>query len=430
VLFRSSRMTNNNFEFTPYVDNSPVVRDAFINGRWRTVLVGSLRRGGQGIFALDVTNPIIDEGDAGDVVLWEFSDDVSGAERMGFSYGRPNISRLANGRWVVVVPGGYNSEQNTASEPQAAPSDPGMPSGGSTLFVLDLATGAELRRFEFAPNVSRGLTTPTMGDYESDFIDEFAVAGDLQGNLWRFDFSSTNPASWSVVRIFQPQTNFAQPITSAPRLFPDTGTGGLIAVFSTGKYLEPGDRSIVGAATQSLYGVREYGATSAFYPVTRAQLQAQTLTKTTNLPPVTSTFSVTNYSVASTQRGWRIDLVDAGERGVTSAGALFSQGIAIFSTIIPNGDDPCLPGLRGNVYVLSAANGGAPAFDRNGDGVVTATDLAGSVGESVPQSLAEGSPALLVNPGGGLGTLVDFPNIRVATPTWRRGSWREFRPED
>lgn len=430
VVPNLSRMTNNNFEFTPYVDNSPVVRDVFINGRWRTVLIGSLRRGGQGIFALDVTNPIIDEGDADDVVLWEFSDDVSGAARMGFSYGRPNISRLANGRWVVIVPGGYNSEQNTASEPQAAPSDPAAPSGGSTLFVLDAATGAEIRRFEFAPNVSRGLTTPTMGDYESDFIDEFAVAGDLQGNLWRFDFSSANPSAWSVVRIFQPQTNFAQPITSAPRLFPDTGTGGLIAVFATGKYLEPGDRSIVGVPTQSLYGVREYGATSGFYPITRAQLQAQTLTKTTNLPPAASTFAVTNNGVTNTQRGWRIDLVDSGERGVTAAGALFSQGIAIFSTIIPNGDDPCLPGLRGNVYVLNAANGGAPAIDRNGDGVVTAADLSGSVGESVSQSVAEGSPALLVNAGGGIGTLVDFPNIRIATPTWRRRSWREFRPED
>lgn len=425
-----SRMTNENFEFTPYVDNSPVVRDVFVGGRWRTVLVGSLRRGGQGIFALDVTNPNIDEGDAGDVVMWEFSDDVAGAERMGFTYGRPNISRLANGRWVVVVPGGYNSEQNTPAEPQAAPPDPSLPNGGSVLFVLDAATGAELRRFEFAPSVSRGLTTPTMGDYESDFIDEFAVAGDLQGNLWRFDFTDPSPANWSVVRMFRPATDFLQPITSAPRLFPDTGTGGLIAVFGTGKYLEPGDRSVAGVATQSLYGVRDYGASSGFYPINQSQLQAQTLTKTAGVPPAAATFTVTNSAVTTAQRGWRINLVDLGERGVTSAGALFSQGIAIFSTIIPNGDDPCLPGLRGNVYVLNAANGGAPNVDRNGDGVVTSSDLGGPIGESVSQSVAEGSPALLVNAGGGIGTLVDFPNIQIATPAWRRRSWREFRPED
>jgi type IV pilus assembly protein PilY1 len=430
VAANLSRMTNENFEFTPYVDNSPVVRDIFIGGRWRTVLVGSLRRGGQGIFALDITRPDVTEADADEVVLWEFSDDIAGNERMGFSYGRPNISRLANGRWVVVVAASYNSEQNTASEPQAAPADPALPTGGSTLFVLDAQTGAEIRRFEFAPSVSRGLTTPTMGDYESDFIDEFAVAGDLQGNLWRFDLSDPNPTNWSVDRMFRAATDFARPITSAPRLFPDPSTGGLIAVFSTGKYLEPGDRSVTGVPTQALLGVRDYGRGSGFYPITQTQLQAQTLTKTTNLPPAASTFQVSNNTIADTQRGWRINLVDLGERGVTSAGALFSQGIAIFSTIIPNGDDPCLPGLRGNVYVLNAANGGAPAFDRNGDGVVTSADLSGTIGQSVSQSVAEGSPALLVNAGGGIGTLVDFPDIQVPTPVWRRRSWREFRPED
>jgi type IV pilus assembly protein PilY1 len=427
-----SRMTNPNFEFTPYVDNSPVVRDVFIAGRWRTLLVGSLRRGGQGIFALDVTNPNVTEANADLAVLWEFSDDVAGKERMGFSYGRPNISRLANGRWVVVVPASYNSEQDTASEPQAAPADPAVPTGGSTLFVLDAQTGAEIRRFEFAPSVSRGLTTPIMGDYESDFIDEFAVAGDLQGNLWRFDLSDPSPSNWAVDRMYRPEVvdEFRQPITSAPRLFPDSATGGIIAVFSTGKYLEPGDRSVTGVPTQSFYGVRDYGRASGNYPISTSQLQLQTLTKTVNLPPAVSTFTVTNNAIAATQRGWRINFVDLGERGVTSAGALFTQGIAIFSTIIPNGDDPCLPGLRGNVYVIDASTGGAPSFDRNGDGVVTAADLAGKIGEAVSQSVAEGSPALLVNVGGGIGTLVDFPEIQVPTPIWRRRSWREFRPAD
>ncbi|MFO0042282.1 MAG: pilus assembly protein [Pseudomonadota bacterium] len=425
-----SRLTNPTFEFTPYVDNTPVVRDVFINGRWRTLLVGALRRGGQGIFALDVTNPNVEEDDADDVVLWEFSDDIAGKERMGFTYGRPNIARLANGKWVVVVSGGYNSEQGGSAEPQSNPPDPADPAGGSTLFVLDAATGAEIRRFEFGPNTSRGLGTPTMGDYDADFIDELAVAGDLQGNLWRFDLSDPNPVNWSVVRMFQPATQFERPITSAPRLFPDPGSGGLIAVFSTGKYLEPGDRTTVGVPTQRLYGVRDYGAASPFYPVTDAALVAQTLTKVPAVPPAQATFTITNNALADSSRGWRVNLVDQGELGVTSAGALFSQGLAIFSTIIPAGDDPCRPGLSGNVYILNAATGGAPNIDRNGDGVVTAADLTAAVGQSVAQSVSEGSPALLVNMGGGIGTLVDFPDITVTTPVWRRRSWREFRPEE
>jgi len=427
-----SRMTNPTFEFTPYVDSTPAVRDVFIGASWRTLLVGSLRRGGQGIFALDVTNPNVDETalSASSVVLWEFSDDVAGGGRMGFTYGRPNISRLANGRWVVIVPASYNSEQDTASEPQVAPADPALPSGGSTLFVLDAANGAIIRQFDFTPAESRGLTAPTMGDYESDFIDEFAVAGDLQGNLWRFDLSSPLPAAWSRVKMFNPATPFAQPITSAPRLFPDAATGGIIVVVGTGKYLEPGDRSVVGTFTQSLYGIRDYRQGPAPYPILRTQLVGQTLTKTPGVPPAPSTFRVTNNTFAATSRGWAIDLVDAGERAVTSPGALFSQGIGIFSTIIPNGDDPCEPGLRGNVFVLNAASGAAPAMDFNDDGLIDTADESGTIGQSILKGISEGTPALLINAGGGLGTLVDFRDLEIRVPTtvWRRQSWREITP--
>ncbi|MEM7001897.1 MAG: PilC/PilY family type IV pilus protein, partial [Pseudomonadota bacterium] len=40
-----------------YVDLTPSLNDVFINNQWRTVLVGGLRSGGKGLFALDVTDP-------------------------------------------------------------------------------------------------------------------------------------------------------------------------------------------------------------------------------------------------------------------------------------------------------------------------------------------------------------------------------------
>ena len=42
---------------------------------WRTILVGTLGRGGQGLFALDITDPsTFSETNAEDIVLWEFTD--------------------------------------------------------------------------------------------------------------------------------------------------------------------------------------------------------------------------------------------------------------------------------------------------------------------------------------------------------------------
>ena len=422
---RLSRLTNPTFEFTPYVDATPVVQDAFIGGRWRTLLVGSLRRGGQGVFALDVTNPNVTEADASNVVLWEVSDDLAGFERLGFTFGRPNIARLANGKWVVLVPGGYNSEQNTMSEPQVAPADA---DGGSTMFVLDAATGALIRKFEFLSTVSRGLTSPTMGDYELDYIAEFAVAGDLQGNLWRFDLADSNPINWSVDRMFSPTVEFAQPITAAPRLFGDPATGGIIAVVGTGKYLEAGDRSLGGVPTQSFYGIRDYGKASGNYPIVRADLTAQTFTL---VPGPAAFYTVTNNAVPTASRGWRINLPELGERVVNAGGALFSQGIVILSSIIPSGDDPCEPGLRGSVFVLNAAGGGAPLIDLDGDGQVAgAGDLAGPVGRPVDEMPASGTLQPACPPGEDC-RIVDIlaagAPINVPSTNWRRRSWREIQ---
>ena len=417
-----SALTNPNYEFSPYVDNSPVVRDVFFGGRWRTILVGSLRRGGQGLFALDITNPNVTEADAASLVQWEFSDDhpsLTEARRLGYTFGRPNIARLANDKWVVVIPGGYNNEVADGSQGD----------GSSSLFVLDIVDGSLIREFNLP--TSRGLATPTMGDYDDDFIDEFAVAGDLNGDVWRFDMSNANPNSWVVDKLYQAPTAGTQPITSAPRLFPDTKTGGLIVVVGTGKYLEPNDRSNVGVPTQSMYGIREKGAGSASYPILRSSLTAQTLTKTVS--GTTNFYSLSNNAVPLSSNGWYFNFLELGERDVTSAGALFTLGVAIVSSVIPNGDDPCNPGLRGNVYLLDASSGTGPnlgaLFDTNGDGTVSAADNGNYVGKSVDSTVAEGSPAVLVGAGGGVGTLVDFPDIQVPQTVWRRRSWREITPQ-
>ena len=65
------------------VDLTPAIADAYVrtatagSASWKTVLVGGLRGGGKGLFALDVTNPT-GFSEAGStpakVVMWEFTD--------------------------------------------------------------------------------------------------------------------------------------------------------------------------------------------------------------------------------------------------------------------------------------------------------------------------------------------------------------------
>ena len=81
-----------------YVDGSPAVGDVYFGGAWHTILVGGFNGGARGYYALDITDP------ANPKALWEFTD-----TNMGYSYGRPEITKLATGEWVVLLTSGYNN---------------------------------------------------------------------------------------------------------------------------------------------------------------------------------------------------------------------------------------------------------------------------------------------------------------------------------
>ncbi len=89
------QLTNKNYSHQYFVDGSPTIIDAFLGGQWRTMLVSGLNGGGQGIFALDVTDPSqFSEANAANIVKWEFTD-ANDAD-LGFTYSQPVIVRMAN----------------------------------------------------------------------------------------------------------------------------------------------------------------------------------------------------------------------------------------------------------------------------------------------------------------------------------------------
>ena len=427
VSNKIGRLTHPAFGFEPMVDSTPAARDVFINGEWRTILVGALRRGGQGIFALDITDPEHTEASASDTVLWEFTDDSPGGARMGYSYGKANIVRLHNGKWAVMVPGGYNNEETA----DGALPDASVGDGTSSLFILDAETGAVVKEFNLPD--SYGLAFATAGSKDDDAVDDFAVAGDLIGNLWRFDLSSEDPASWSVELMYEAETPEQFPITSAPRIFADTLTGGAIVLFGTGKLVETADTNIVPVNTpaQRIVAVRDRDTGSDSYPWKQTDLVKHTINKQLN-------GDLAYYKLQSTileeeDGGWYVDLPERGERIINAPGALFSSGLAVVNSVIPSADDPCEASLGSNLFVLDASTGAAvelgAMFDTNGDEKVDANDDATAMGVSLQRGVAEGTPALIVGVGGGVAAIPEFPNVRIPEPVWRRRYWREVRDE-
>ena len=173
--------------------------DVFYNNVWHTVLVGGLNKGGQGIYALDITDPAgFTEAGATNIVLWEFPD-ANDAD-LGYTFSQPSIVRLQNGQWAAVFGNGYN---NTESDGHASTT------GYAALYIVDIQTGSLIRKITTqagAVATPNGLATPAVVDLDGDSIAEYVFAGDLLGNMWKFDISDTGTSSDIVSSGLQQQT--------------------------------------------------------------------------------------------------------------------------------------------------------------------------------------------------------------------------------
>lgn len=330
-----SKLTSRTYSHEYFVDGSPVVADAEFSvrgaaNRWRTALVGGLNRGGQGIYALDVTDPSrFTEGNASSLVLWEFTD--ADDPDLGFTFGTPAIRQMANGKWAAIVSGGYNNTQGTSTDPAevacasgvGTTASPYLPAGCTTsrtgygtIFVLyldgpDVSTGRwtlgthylKLSTDTGSTVTPNGLASPFAADVDGNGLVDFIYAGDLNGALWKFDVSTTAKLATSVrLKLFDAVDSLGnpQPITAgAEATLHPTGVG-LMVSFGTGKYLEANDVSPPGAApkTQTIYGIWDKnvavsGRSNLMMQLLQPGIAVNPLTVTTTTtagtPPVTKT---------------------------------------------------------------------------------------------------------------------------------------------
>jgi type IV pilus assembly protein PilY1 len=128
-----SALTNPSYSHQFYVDSPINVSDVFYGGSWHTVAIGGLGKGGQGVYALDVTNPAtFSESNADSLVLWEFTD-ADDAD-LGYSYTKPQMFKMNNNKWMVAFGNGYN---NTQADGNASSN------GDAQLFLLDIEHGGQ-----------------------------------------------------------------------------------------------------------------------------------------------------------------------------------------------------------------------------------------------------------------------------------------------
>lgn len=303
----------------------------------KTVLVGTLGRGGRGLYALDVTDPTSFNASK---VLW--NRDSSFDSDMGQILGRPVIAKLNNGSTALLVPNGLNSTSERA-----------------VLFVLDLETGAKIAEIDTgvgSATATNGLSAPTARDTDLNGTVDVVYAGDFRGNLWKFDLSSNNANSWDVADnrpLYAPTVAGTQPITGGVAIATDPATDKRWIFFGTGRFLTTGD--LVDTTRQTWYGVIDDPAATA--SVTRAGMTAR------DIPYIDATTLDRAFepptALPANSKGWYIDLdlpsgVLEGERMVGNQRVI--RNVLIASSIIPDTSNPCQSG-RGYINALDAFTG-------------------------------------------------------------------------
>ncbi len=374
-------LTDPGYTHRYYVDLSPTVSDVYYTrdsvSAWRTVLVGGLRAGGRGLFALDITDPAVlanadSATNAAKTVLWEFTSDDDAD--LGYTMSKPTIAMMENGEWVVIFGNGYNGSGDGQAKLFILYLNQGFDGDWATADYKEITTGVGTVG---SPN---GLSTPQLVDVDGNGKVDRAYAGDLEGNLWAFDLRGA-ANTWKVaykqgstVKPLFTATDSGgnvQPITSKPVVatqlqdVTNPGYPNLMVFFGTGQYIVNADKTSTGS--QTFYGIWDHNSKE----LSRSDLLAQTFTADTTSENRVVTDTAITYG---TNHGWFIDLPTSGER--MTVNPKIRGKYVFFNTLIP-GTELCVPEGSGWVMAVKQENGGQPdepIFDLNNDGVIDAND--------------------------------------------------------
>lgn len=412
------------------VDGTVVTADVFIDPdhagvptdperRWRSVIVGGLREGGTGYYALDLTQPDTLDTDnvpqpgAGGVipscetggagcgpvlwpsVLWEFFDD-QGCDNLAagrcddevnadgsFGDGRPDLAdtwsvpnmgmiEVCDGaacdgtnvvrKFVAIFGGGLDPERKR---------DPVQ--GGNWLYMVDVETGKVLYKRELEGSAP---STPAAVDTDQDGVLDTVYLGTVKGLLYKVDLSTPVPfaddpsdspdkgarvtdSRWDPFPIF---TTDGRPIYFPPSVIFVAARGQFALAFGTGDREDLWEDAPNDDGRFYLFVDDDVDAGTFGIPFDQDDLRRIDLGAAPVVPETDFLLSPT-----SAEPGWFLPL-ENDERVITQAFAL--GGVTVFSSFLPELETSILGGNevvcanrgQSRVYVLFTTNANA-VFD-------------------------------------------------------------------
>lgn len=397
-------LTSPTYSHSYFVDAAPIAGDLFYGGSWHTWLVGGLGMGGKEIYALDITDPSqFTESNAANLVKGDWTSATTGLSHLGNTVGTPIITRLHNGDWAIIFGNGLNSGTSAGVYIGLVDST----SGAVTFKFLDTGVGSS--------SSANGITSVASADLDNDHITDYLYAGDLKGNVWRFDLTSSNTADWAVSKfgnstvkplfVAKNSSGTVQPITTAvavasSKIANDTR---VMILFGTGQKTPAttltGDTYATGA--QTFYGIWDwdmgdwdkgvnktannvkipassvqFASLSPTQTITRSYLLSQTLASTTTAASGSQILGYRSISASNavcwkgsqtcgpsapsnTQYGWYFNLPATNEQIIYNP-VIIGNAVVVNTAIPPViSANQCNPGVQtGWTMAFNVASGG------------------------------------------------------------------------
>lgn len=362
VMPNMRTLADTNYQHRYYVDGSPTAADICTDtttatatapsicssdSNWKTILVGGLNKGGCGYYGLDITDPTTPKG------LWEFTH-----ANLGYSFGNPIVTRRKDGKWVVLISSGYNNVPGVCGKGS------GVGDGKGHLFVLDAATGVLLT--DISTDTGSTSTPSNLGKLNA-WVDnaqlntaDAVYGGDMQGNVWRFDFDDNHGASGNEALLLaslkdgSSNTSLPQPITTKPELAYIQNSR--VVMVATGKLLATEDLSAT--QTQSLYGLKDTMAANSGLGNPRANSDIKSRTFTTSITTGGKAIRTISGDTLNwtDNKGWYVDFSTSKER--VNVDMQLQYNILTAAANIPD-SNACTAGGYGWLYYIDIETGKA-----------------------------------------------------------------------
>lgn len=422
-----------------YADGSIAVQDAYTavtsggSQSWNTILVSGLNAGGKGYYALNINSPqnFIDK-NLQNLFMWEFSDNDNA--NMGYSFGKPVIGMMNNGRFAVIVPNGFNNSGSQTAVAYILFMDGGLKktwSLGTDYLAFDTKVGTA--------SLNNGASSITAIDLDGNGTIDRIYMGDILGNVWVIDVSSTSSTNWKFAygNATTPLALFSagKPITGNmqivknPKVSDSTSNyPNVLVMFGTGQLLTLNDKT--DTSLQNFFTVWDSGKPS----LTSSNLLKQNYILSNTQDRILDSQAVP-YTTTTPKYGCYIDLLQSGERVITEP-LVFGKTV-LFTSIIPTTPQLCISEGSSWLYALNIDNCGqtqVPIIDINNDSKVDKTDVINNSPVSaiafdktmLLQPIYRSGYLIIPDTSGGLNT------IRISADYDKTGriSWGDLRTTD